>query len=103
MSRALRSLLALCLPAGLLIASATGGEGAIKVRKASPASVRNIKPAAQKSAKKKGRTKKSMPRKDDAASPGAAEKEKAATPAAATPADDSKLKFSRDIAPILVA
>jgi mono/diheme cytochrome c family protein len=99
MSRVLRNLGVLGLTLGLLGLWVGAGRGAStdpgrsgpgQGPRAKPG--RRIIPAAQKTAKKKARTKKGMPKKDEAAE----------TTTKAAPANDTGLKFSSDIAPILV-
>jgi hypothetical protein len=101
MSRVLRSLIALGLTLGLFgLLSGAGRGAASDPEQAGPGQGsrvqggRRILPTAQKTAKKKARTKKGTPKQE---APAATETAKPA------PADDNGLKFSTDIAPILVA
>ena len=108
MSRVLRNLFALGLTLSLVLLWSGAGEGVAapgpdEGSPSKPVPNRRIIPTAQKTVKKKGRAKKGMPKKDDAAdtSEKPAEKEKT-EPAKPAAGDDAALKFSRDIAPILV-
>ena len=100
MSRVLRSLIALGLTLGLFGLSIGAGRGASDPDQARPGQGpreqggRRIIPTAQKTAKKKARAKNVTPKKEEPAETATAK------PA---PADDNGLKFSTDIAPILVA
>jgi hypothetical protein len=100
MAQVLRNLIALGLVLGLFGLLSESGRGAAPgTGQAGPDQKSRAKlgpriiSTAQKSAKKKSRTKKGMPKKEESAE---------TAPANPAPANDNGLKFSADIAPILV-